>query len=55
MTNTQAAVYGSVQSLLTSFLSRINPDVKFFKQYKELDEKLIGSILKNDKQGFLKG
>ena len=55
MTNTQAAVYGSVQSLLTAFLARINPDVKFFKLYKELDEKLIGSILKNDKQGFLNG
>lgn len=53
MTNTQASVYGSVQSLLTSFLSRINPDVKFFKTYKEIDEKLIGSLLKNDKQGFL--
>ena len=38
MTNTQAAVYGSVQSLLTAFLARINPDVKFFKLYKELDE-----------------
>lgn len=53
MTNTQASVYASVQSLLTSFLSRINPDVKFFKTYKEIDEKLIGSLLKNDKQGFL--
>ena len=53
MTNTQASVYGSVQSLLTSFLSRINPDVKFFRTYKEIDEKLIGSLLKNDKQGFL--
>ena len=42
MTNTQASVYGSVQSLLTSFLSRINPDVKFFRTYKEIDEKLIG-------------